>query len=84
MTPLAPLMSLIGGGYGGQHAQGTPKGDLFVESERWRTDPDSFAQIPHSILERTCMFKRADGRVGHGEFELCIGRYDPKGLGDVG
>jgi hypothetical protein len=83
VTPLAPLMSLIGGGYGGQHAQGTPKGDLFVESERWRTDPDSFARIPHSILERSCVFTLADGRVGHGEFELCIGRYEPMGFGDV-
>jgi hypothetical protein len=83
VTPLAPLMSLIGGGYGGRHAQGTPKGELFVESERWRTDPASFARIPHSILERTCRFELADGRVGYGEFELCIGRHDRLGFGEV-
>jgi hypothetical protein len=83
VTPMAPLMSLIGGGYGGDHAQGTPKGELFVEHERWNTDPESFAHVPHSILERSATFERADGAIGHGEFELCIGRYDPKGLGEI-
>jgi hypothetical protein len=83
VEPMAPLMSLIGGGYGGKDAQGTPKGELFVEHERWATDPESFARIPHSILERSCRFIRADGRVGTGEFELCIGRHDRYGFGDV-
>lgn len=83
VEPMAPLMSIIGGGYGGEHAQGTPKGELYVEHERWSTDPDSFAAIPHSILERSCVFTRRDGAVGHGEFELCIGRHDRLGLGPV-
>lgn len=83
VEPLPPLMSLIGGGYGGKDAQGTPKGELFVEHERWSTDPGIFARIPHSILERSCRFTRADGAVGYGEFELCIGRHDRLGFGEV-
>ena len=80
VTPMAPLMSIIGGGYGGEHAQGTPKGPLYVEHERWPTDPEGFQLIPHSILERSCVFERGDGAIGHGEFELCIGRHDRMGL----
>jgi hypothetical protein len=83
VKPMAPLMSIIGGGYGGEHPQGTPKGELYVEHERWATDPQSFAAIPHSILERSCVFTRSDGAVGHGEFELCIGRHDRLGLGPI-
>jgi len=75
-----PMLSVYGGGYGGPQAQGTPKGDGFLDGERWGTDPESLARVPHSILEHICRMERGDGRVGHGCFELCIGRYDPKGF----
>jgi hypothetical protein len=75
-----PMLSVYGGGYGGPDAQGTPKGDGFLNGERWSTDPESFKQVPHSILEHICRFDRADGHSGHGCFELCVGRYEPKGF----
>lgn len=78
-----PYLSLYGGGYGGEQAQGTPKGALFLDSDHWGTDPESFERVPHSILEHSCSFTRADGRVGYGCFELCFGEYEPKGLGPV-
>jgi hypothetical protein len=78
-----PYLSLYGGGYGGKHAQGTPKGDLFVDTDSWSTSHESFAEVPHSILEHNCRFMLSDGRVGYGCFELCIGEYEPKGLGAV-
>jgi hypothetical protein len=80
ITPLGPLISLLGGGYGGEHAQGTPKGPLFVDGEVWDfREPGSFAQVPHSILERPCAFRLGD-EVGHGCYELCIGEYEPLGI----
>jgi hypothetical protein len=83
VEPLGPVISLLGGGYGGQHAQGTPKGPLFVDGEVWDfRAPGSFAQVPHSILEHPCRFRHGDA-VGYGCFELCIGEYEPLGLGPV-
>ena len=80
ITPLGPLISLLGGGYGGEHAQGTPKGPLFVDGEVWDfREPGSFAKVPHSILERPCAF-RLGNEVGHGCYELCIGEYEPLGI----
>ena len=83
VEPLGPLISLIGGGYGGEHAQGTPKGPLFVDGEVWDLrEPGSFARIPHSVLERPCTFRWGD-QVGHGCYELCIGEYAPLGIGPI-
>jgi hypothetical protein len=83
VEPLGPVISLIGGGYGGEHAQGTPKGPLFVDGEVWDfREPGAFARVPHSILEHPCRF-HWDGEVGYGCFELCIGEYEPLGLGAV-
>jgi hypothetical protein len=80
VEPLGPLISLIGGGYGGEHAQGTPKGPLFVDGEVWDfREPGSFARIPHSVIERPCAFRWGD-QVGHGCYELCIGEYAPLGI----
>jgi hypothetical protein len=78
-----PYLTLYGGGYGGKHAQGTPKGERFVDWDRWSTAPERFAEVPHSILEHNCRFMLDDGRVGYGCFELCFGEYEPKGLGPV-
>jgi hypothetical protein len=80
---LGPMLSVYGGGYGGPQAQGTPKGDGFLDGERWGTDPDSFAAVPHSILEHTCRLTRNGDDVGDGCFELCVGRYEPRGFGPV-
>jgi hypothetical protein len=83
-TRHGPYLSLYGGGYGGDQPQGTPKGELFVDGERWATDPATFAErVPHSILEHCTRFERADGQVGFGCFELCVGEYAPKGLEPV-
>src|SRR5262245_42669454 len=55
VDPLRPLLSLYGGGYGGDQAQGTPKGDLFVDGEVWDHRPaDALRAVPHSILEHAC------------------------------
>jgi hypothetical protein len=81
IEPLGPMMSLIGGGYGGEHAQGTPKGPLFVDGEVWDLrEPGVFEAIPHSILEFSCRFHTADGKSGHGPYELCIGEHQRYGL----
>ncbi len=77
-----PVLGLVGGGYGGEHAQGTPKGPDFVAFDRWSTAPESFRRVPHTILEHACEC-RLDGRVGRGDVELCIGEYAPLGLGPV-
>ncbi len=80
VEPLGPVISLIGGGYGGQHAQGTPKGPLFVDGEVWDfREPGVFEGIPHSILEHACRFHWG-GRTGHGCFELCVGEHERYGL----
>jgi hypothetical protein len=84
VEPLGPILSIYGGGYGGSEAQGTPKGDLFVNGEIWDMRPEgAFASLaPHSILEQACRF-RMDGRVGHGDYEHCVGEYVPKGFSPV-
>jgi hypothetical protein len=84
VEPLGPVISLIGGGYGGEHAQGTPKGPLFVDGEVWDfNEAGRFEAISHSILEHPCRFSSPDGRIGYGCFELCIGEYAPFGLGPI-
>jgi hypothetical protein len=83
VEPLGPVVSLIGGGYGGKHPQGTPKGPLFVDGEIWDLRrPGVFEGVPHSILEHGCRFRWGD-RVGSGCFELCIGEHERYGLGRV-
>jgi hypothetical protein len=84
VEPLGPVMSIYGGGYGGEHAQGTPKGPLYVGGETWDLRPEgALATVaPHSILERSCTFRTAD-RVGHGNYEHCVGEYEPKGYPPV-
>jgi hypothetical protein len=84
VEPLGPVMSIYGGGYGGKNAQGTPKGPLYVDGETWDLrPPGALAEVaPHSILERSCTF-RADGMVGHGNYEHCLGEYEPKGFPPV-
>jgi len=84
VEPLGPLISIYGGGYGGDHAQGTPKGPLYVDGEAWDLrPPGALASLaPHSILEQTCRF-RSGTRVGHGNYEHCVGEYAPKGLPPV-
>lgn len=83
VEPLGPVISLVGGGYGGKDAQGTPKGPLFVDSEIWDFNvPGAFEDVPHSILEHPCRFTWGD-RVGYGCFELCIGAYEPFGWSTV-
>ena len=84
VEPLGPVASIYGGGYGGEHAQGTPKGPLYVDGEIWDLRPPGAfeAIVPHSILEHTCRFRAGD-RVGHGNFELCIGEYEPMGFAPV-
>jgi hypothetical protein len=80
---LPPLLSLYGGGYGGERPQGTPKGPLSVEAEVWdHRRPGALERVPHSILEHGCRVRLGD-RVGYGCFELCVGEYAPKGLPPV-
>ena len=58
-------------------------GDL-VDGEVWDyNEPGRFAAVPHSVLEHPCRFTASDGRVGYGCFELCIGEYEPFGLGPM-
>jgi hypothetical protein len=84
VDPLGPLLAIYGGGYGGAHAQGTPKGPLYVDGELWDLRPKGALGrlVPHSILERSCSF-RAEGRSGHGNYEHCLGEYEPKGFPPV-
>ena len=38
--------------------------------------------MPHSVLERPCAFHWGN-KVGHGCYELCIGEYEPLGIGPI-
>jgi len=84
VEPLGPVLAIYGGGYGGAHAQGTPKGPLYVDGETWDLRPQGALGelVPHSILERSCVFS-AGGRSGHGNYEHCLGEYEPKGFAPV-
>ena len=58
ITPLGPLISLLGGGYGGEHAQGTPKGPLFVDGEVWDfREPGSFAKVSFCHFRRPAIMR---------------------------
>lgn len=73
------ILGLIGGGYGGEHAQGSPKGEHFVAHDRWATTPDALPEVPHTILEHSVEFRWGE-QSGRGDLELAIGQYDPKDL----
>jgi hypothetical protein len=82
MEPDGPLIALMGAGYGGPDAQGTPKGPHFVNHEQWSTLDADLHEVPHTILKTSCRARNGD-RHGRGAVELSMGEYRPLGIGPV-